>query len=231
MSFATFPLEAHETKLTFALCLRDRVTMAEVPAGDLRVAAVHARAGGRTAAASVLRLAERPHDLCCAKRARYPLLPAGRYRGDAAGRIAAPARLSRYRARRVTGLASSRARTFPWDSQRPQPVLKEGETRRLRSSDAFSDVLKILAMQLNQITERFRLTRASYQSGFAAIDTPLDIECPFLGVLAAEERPVDILSFPPHLDSPGARFELCESRQNVCAPCALSRRTAAKRVA
>lgn len=118
-----------------------------------------------------------------------------------------------------------------WDSQRPQPVLKEGETRRLRSSDAFPDVLKVLAMQLNQITERFRLTRASYQSGFAAIDTPLDIECPFLGVLAAEERFVDILSFPPHLDSPGARFELCESRQNMCAPCALSRRTAAKRVA
>jgi transposase len=41
----------------------------------------------------------------------------------------------------------------------------------------------------------------------------------------------DILSFSPHLDSPGSRIELCEGRQNVCAPCAESGRTAAKEVA
>ena len=54
---------------------------------------------------------------------------------------------------------------------------------------------------------------------------------PFLGVLAAKKCLVDIFSFPPHLDSPGTRFELRESRQTVCAPRALSRRTAAKWVA
>ena len=55
----------------------------------------------------------------------------------------------------------------------------------------------------NQTAECFRFSRASYQSWVAAIDTLLDLECLFLGVLAAEECFVDIFSFPPHLDSPG----------------------------
>jgi hypothetical protein len=113
------------------------------------------------------------------------------------------------------------------DPQPPQSVLKKGEARRFGSPNAFAHLLKVLPMQLNQIAECFRVAGASREGGFTAIDTPLDLKRPFLGVLSTKECLIDIFSFPPHLGSPGPRIELCERRQNVCAPCALSRRTAA----
>jgi hypothetical protein len=106
-------------------------------------------------------------------------------------------------------------------------MLKKGQARRLGSSDAFADLLQVFAVQLNQIAECFRFAGASRQGGFAAVDTSLDLKGPFLGVLSAQECLIDIFSFPPNLASPGTGFELGECRQIVCAPCALSRRTAA----
>jgi len=85
-------------------------------------------------------------------------------------------------------------------------------------------------MQLNQISNRFSVVRPLRQGGLAAIDTALNLKSPYLGVFSAEEGLVDIFSFPSHLDSPGTRLEFREGRQNVCAPCAPSRRIAAKKV-
>jgi hypothetical protein len=94
------------------------------------------------------------------------------------------------------------------------------------TTNAFAQLLQVFAMQLDQIAERFRVAGASCDGGFAAIDAPLDVKRRFLGVLSAQECLIDIFSFPPHLGTPGPGIELGERRQNVCAPCALSRRTA-----
>jgi hypothetical protein len=83
--------------------------------------------------------------------------------------------------------------------------------------------LQVFAMQLDQIAECFRVAGASRDCGFAAIDAPLDLKRPFLGILSAQECVIDIFSFPPHLGSPGPGIELGERRQNERAPCALSR--------
>jgi hypothetical protein len=73
-------------------------------------------------------------------------------------------------------------------------------------------------MQLDEVAERFCVTGGSRDGRFAAIDAPLDLKRPSLGVLSAKERLIDILSFPPHLDSPGTGIELGEHRQ-TCALC------------
>ena len=65
--------------------------------------------------------------------------------------------------------------------------------------------------------------RMTTMAEFAAIDAPLDLKRPFLGILSAQECVIDIFSFPPHLGSPRPGIELGERRQNVRAPCALSR--------
>src|SRR5580700_2973721 len=114
-----------------------------------------------------------------------------------------------------------------WDPQPPQSVFKKGEAHPFGTTNAFADPLQVFAMQLDQIAECFRVAGASRDCGFAAIDAPLDLKRPFLGILSAQERLIDIFSFPPHLGSLGPGIELGECRQNVCAPCALSRRTAA----
>ena len=116
-------------------------------------------------------------------------------------------------------------------SQPPQPFLEKVEARRPGSPDGLSYLLKVFAMQGDQIAESPGLARASRQRRVAAVDSSLDIERPLFGVLPAKERLVDIFSFPPHLNAPGTGTQLCERRQSVCAPCALSRRTAAYWVA
>jgi len=69
------------------------------------------------------------------------------------------------------------------------------------------------------------------ERGLSAINAPLDFECPFLSIFAAEKRVIDILPLPSHLDAPRSGFEPGEGRHSVCAPCALRRRTGAKIVA
>jgi transposase len=64
-----------------------------------------------------------------------------------------------------------------------------------------------------------------------AIGPPFNLEAHSSASLRRRNVSLTYFSFPPHLDSPGTRFELRESRQTVCAPRALSRRTAAKWVA
>ena len=80
-------------------------------------------------------------------------------------------------------------------------------------------------MQLNQVGECFRVPRASRESGFATIDTPLDLERPFLGVLSAAERLVDNFPFRRTWtrQEPELSFVIVAK---VCAPCAPSCRTA-----
>ena len=72
--------------------------------------------------------------------------------------------------------------------------------------------------------------RSPTSSGlFASIDSPLDLDRPFLGVLWARESLVDIFSFPPHLGSTATGLR--ERCQSVCAPCAPTRRNAAQKLA
>jgi hypothetical protein len=106
-------------------------------------------------------------------------------------------------------------------------VFKKGEAHPFGTTNAFADPLQVFAMQLDQIAECFRVARASRDRGFAAIDAPLDLKRPFLGILSAQECVIDIFSFPPHLGSSGPGIDLGERRQNLCVLCALSRRTAA----
>jgi hypothetical protein len=80
------------------------------------------------------------------------------------------------------------------------------------TTNAFAHLLQVFAMQLDQIAERFRVAGASCDGRFVAIDAPLDVKRPFLGVLSAQECLIDIFSFPWRLSSR--------------APCALCRRTA-----
>jgi hypothetical protein len=89
------------------------------------------------------------------------------------------------------------------DPQPAQSALEESEARSLRSSDGFAHLLKVLAMQLDQIAERLRVAGASRQGGLAPVDASLDLKRPFLGVLSAKECLVDIFSFPWRLGSPG----------------------------
>jgi hypothetical protein len=72
-------------------------------------------------------------------------------------------------------------------------------------------------MQLDQIAECFRVAGASRDCGFAAIDAPLDLKRPFLGILSAQECVIDIFSFPPHW----ARHDPELSLENVAKTCAL----------
>ena len=67
----------------------------------------------------------------------------------------------------LTGPAPSRARSLPnWISRAaiefrepepPESVFEKGKARRLRSSNRLADFLKILAVQFNQVGERFRV--------------------------------------------------------------------------
>jgi hypothetical protein len=84
-------------------------------------------------------------------------------------------------------------------------------------------------MQSNDIAERFRIPGAA--GWLAAIDAPLGFKRPFLPVLKAEKRVVDILSLSSDLDAPGTRLEPGEGRHGVCAPRAVRRRRGAKIVA
>ena len=68
------------------------------------------------------------------------------------------------------------------------------------------------------LLERLCVTGGSRDCRFAAVYAPFDLKRPFLGVLSAKECLIDILSFPPHLGSPGSGIELGECRQ-TCALC------------
>jgi hypothetical protein len=57
-----------------------------------------------------------------------------------------------------------------------QSVFEKGEPRRFGSSDAFSDLLEVVAMQLNQVADCFCVARPLRHGGFAAVDTALGLE-------------------------------------------------------
>jgi hypothetical protein len=111
--------------------------------------------------------------------------------------------------------------------QKPKSSLKKSKTRIFGTSDPLSYLLEVIAMKADKIPEFSAFTAARRERGLSAIDAPLDFECPFFGIFAAEKRVIDILSLPSHLDAPRARFEPGKGRHGVCAPCALRRRTGA----
>jgi hypothetical protein len=62
--------------------------------------------------------------------------------------------------------------------------------------------VEVIAVEAHKIPEFSLLTGTGRERGLSAIDAPLDFECPFLGIFAAEKRVVDIFSLPSHLDAP-----------------------------
>ncbi len=70
----------------------------------------------------------------------------------------------------------------------------------------------------DEITERLGVAAAAGEGRLTAVNSALYLESPFLRVLAATERVVDIFALAPHLDSPGTR-DL--RRGKVATTCAL----------
>ena len=112
----------------------------------------------------------------------------------------------------------------------PESLLQESEARGLGAPNALTDLLKVIAMQPNEIAECCpRLAAAD--RWLASVDAPFGFQRPFLRVLAAKKGVVDILPLPSDLDPRRPRFELGKGRHGACAPCALTRLTGAKIVA
>jgi hypothetical protein len=105
----------------------------------------------------------------------------------------------------------------------------EGKTRGLRPADRLADFAEIFLVKTDEIAERLGVAAAAGEGRLTAIYSPLDIEGPFLRILATAERVVDIFPLTSHLNSPGTGLEPGEGGHDVCAPCAPRRRTRAKK--
>jgi hypothetical protein len=83
----------------------------------------------------------------------------------------------------------------------PKALIKEIQTGILRPPDLLADFLNILSVKRNEIAKQLGVSR-SCCCRFLTINSPLDVECPLLGVLPTKKRLVDVLSFPADLDPP-----------------------------
>jgi len=81
-----------------------------------------------------------------------------------------------------------------------------GEAEVLGAAEPDPHLCHVRAVAHDEIAEAFRVTRPAHDGGFLAIDAPLHVERPFLCILAAQERVVDLLPCPTDLGSPGAGF-------------------------
>jgi hypothetical protein len=61
-------------------------------------------------------------------------------------------------------------------------------------------------MESDKIAEELDVARLACRCRLLTIDPSFDIDAPFLRVLSAKKRLVDIFSLSSDLDSPGARF-------------------------
>ena len=77
-------------------------------------------------------------------------------------------------------------------------------TRQPISADAA--LASVDVIERDEIAEAFRVARPARDGGFLAVDAALHVERPLLGILAAQERLIDVLPLPTDLGSPGAGF-------------------------
>jgi hypothetical protein len=83
----------------------------------------------------------------------------------------------------------------------------EGKARGLRPADRLADFAETFLVKTDEIAERPGVAAAAGEGGLTAINSTLDIEGPFLRILATTERVVDIFPLTSHLDSPGTGLE------------------------
>ena len=86
----------------------------------------------------------------------------------------------------------------------PKSFVEEGEASSLGSTDVRPDLLQLLTMKFDEIGEELNALGFVRGCRFSAVDPPLDINSPFLSVLSAEKRRVDIFPLSSDLDSPRA---------------------------
>ena len=85
-----------------------------------------------------------------------------------------------------------------------EPFVQEDEAGSLGATDVLPDLFQVLAMERDEIAEELDVARLARRCRFLAIDSPLDIDAPFLRVLSAEKCLVDIFPLSSDLDSPRA---------------------------
>ena len=86
----------------------------------------------------------------------------------------------------------------------PKSFVQEGKAGSLGTTDVLPDLFQVLAMERDKITEELDLARLACRRRFLAIDSPLDIDAPFLRILSAQKCLVDIFPLSSDLDSPRA---------------------------
>jgi hypothetical protein len=82
-----------------------------------------------------------------------------------------------------------------------KPSVKKGQTGILRPPDLLADFLKILSVNRDEIAKKLGVSRSRCR-WLLTINSPLNIQRPFLGVFPAKERLIDVLSFAADLDPP-----------------------------
>jgi len=91
-----------------------------------------------------------------------------------------------------------------WKTKVPKSFVQEGEAGSLGTTDVLPHFLQILTMKRDEIAEERNALRFVRGCRFPTVDPPLDINGPFLSVLSAEKRRVDIFPLSSDLDSPRA---------------------------
>lgn len=115
-----------------------------------------------------------------------------------------------------------------WKTKMPKSFVQEDEAGSLGTTDVLPHLFQVLMMKRDEIVEELDVTGFVRRCQFLAIDPPLDIDAPFLGVFSAEKCLVDIFPLSSDLGSPRAGFQSGDSC-HACALRALRRRKAGKR--
>jgi hypothetical protein len=76
----------------------------------------------------------------------------------------------------------------------PKSFVQEDEAGSFGTTDVLADLLQVLTMKRNEITEELDVAGFVRRCRFLAIDPPLDIDAPFVGVL--RRRNVSLTYFP-----------------------------------
>ena len=69
----------------------------------------------------------------------------------------------------------------------------------------FADLLEVRAVKRDEVAHELGVSGPG-SGRFLAVDAPLDVECPFLGILSAPEGLVDIFTLAPNLGAPRTRL-------------------------
>jgi len=91
------------------------------------------------------------------------------------------------------------------NAEMAQPFVEKIQAGIFRPTKLLADFLKVRAVKSDKITHQLGIS-GSGRGRFLAVDPPLDVECPFLGILSAPEGLVDIFSLAADLGAPRTRL-------------------------